>query len=128
MNFNLNSIIENVSIKNFDFKTIEEINKYRFETVTDQSNVFTKLVSNSFRVISDDMIYYFNESSKLWEIINSKQYETFVYDFYNNTGKVIKKVLKSTVDIDEQVEKKIKDLCITFDTDSYINKIINFKL
>lgn len=124
MNFNLNSIIENVSIKSFNFKTIDEINKYRFESVTDQSNIFTKLISNTFRVISDECIYYFNENNKLWEIAKSKEFESFVYDFFNNTSKEIKKLLKITVDIDDQVEKKIKELCGTFDTDAYINKII----
>ena len=68
---------------------------------------------------------YYNKNSKLWVEVDRNQYDAFVFDFYNNTASKIKTILKKTEDIDEQVEKKIKDLCAQFDKKSYLNDIID---
>ena len=39
------------------------------------------------KAISDDIIYYFNKNTRLWEKVDSYQYESFVYDWFNNTAK-----------------------------------------
>ena len=121
----MNSIIENFEISNFSFKTIQQINEYRFMTITSQSNYFAKLVFKYYKVISKDIIYYYNKNSKLWVEVDRNQYDAFVFDFYNNSASVIKSILRKTEDIDEQVEKKIKDLCAQFDKKSYLNDIID---
>ena len=123
MNFQIISIIDNVSKKSFNFKSIAEVNTYRFGTITDQSNYFTNFISNSFRVINENLIYYFNENSKLWENINLKQYETYTYDFFNNSAKEIKTLMR-TQEMNDQDDKKIKELINSFDVKLYITKII----
>ena len=123
MNFQIVSIIDNVSKKSFNFKSIAEVNTYRFGTITDQSNYFTNFISNSFRVINENLIYYFNENSKLWENINLKQYETYTYDFFNYSAKEIKTLMR-TQEMNDQDEKKIKELINSFDVKLYITKII----
>ena len=121
----MNSIIENFEITNFNFKTIGQINDYRFMTITSQSNYFAQLIFKYYKVISKDIIYYYNKNSKLWVEVDRNQYDAFVFDFYNNSASIIKTILKKTEDIDEQVEKKIKDLCNQFDKKSYLNDIID---
>lgn len=121
----MNSIIENFEITSFGFKTLQEVNDYRFMTITSQSNYFAKLIFEYYKVISKDIIYYYNKTSKLWVEVDKNQYDAFVFEFYDNSTKDIKKVLKSTQDIDEQVEKKIKELISQFDKTSYINNIID---
>lgn len=120
----MNSIIENFEIDSFKFKTIQEINEYRFKSITDQSNYFATVIFKYYKVISDDIIYYYNKKTKLWVEVSKDEYDSFVFDFLNNSAKKIKKILKKSENIDEQVEKAIKELCIKFDQKTYINDII----
>lgn len=121
----MNLIIENFEIKCFDFKTIEKINKYRFDSVTDQSNYFASVICKYFKVISDNLIYYYNTNTKLWKELSKCEYDSFVYDFYNNSQKQIKSILKKTDNIDDQVEKAIRKLCELFDQKTYLNDIVS---
>ena len=68
---------------------------------------------------------YFYRYNLLWVEVHRNQYDAFVFDFYNNSAFIIKTILKKTENIDEQVEKKIKDLCNQFDKKSYLNDIID---
>jgi putative DNA primase/helicase len=120
----MNSIIENFEIESFKFKTIQEINEYRFKSITDQSNYFATIIFKYYKVISDDIIYYYNKNTKLWSEVSKDEYDAFVFDFLNNSAKKIKKVIKKSENIDEQVEKALKELCNKFDQKTYINDII----
>lgn len=118
-------IIDNFEITSFDFKNLQQINNYRFMTTTSQANYFAKLIFKYYKAISNDIIYYYNKNLKLWCEVDRNQYTSFVFNFFNNSITDIKKVLKNTIDIDEQVEKKIKDMCSQFDKKSYLNDIID---
>ena len=121
--YKINSIIENFELESFKFKTIQEINEYRFKTITDQSNYFATQIFKYYKVISDDIIYYYNKNSKLWVEVSKDEYDSFVFDFFNNSSKKRKKILKKTENVDEQVEKAIKELCSKFDQKTYLNDI-----
>lgn len=121
----MNCIIENFEISSFSFKTVNEINDYRFKTITDQSNYLASVICPYFKVISDDLIYYFNTKTKLWTEINKCEYDAFVFDFYNNSSKKIKKILKKTENVDDSVEKAIRKLMDLFDQKTYLNDIIS---
>ena len=118
-------IIDNFEITSFKFKSLKEINDYRFMTRTSQSKFFTTLIFSYYKVISNDIIYYYNANSKLWVEVDKNQYNSFVYSFFDNSIVDIKKVLKKVEDIDEQVEKKIKELINSFDNKTYLNDIID---
>ncbi len=121
----MNSIIENFEIQTLGFKSINQINEYRFKTITQQSDYFAKRIYKYFKVISDDIIYYYNKTSRLWLEIDKAEYETFVYHLLDNTATEIKAILRKTENIDDQVEKAIKELCSSFDKDVYVNKLIS---
>ncbi len=121
----MNSIIENFEITSFGFKTIQQINDYRFLSTTKQSDYFAKCIFKYYRVISDDIIYYYNKTSRLWLEVDKGEYDSFVYHFFDNTSTKIKRILRKTKNIDEQVEKAIKKLCDLFDQKTYLNDIIS---
>jgi P4 family phage/plasmid primase-like protien len=121
----MNSIIENFEIVSFGFKTIEQINDYRFKSITKQSDYFASVIFKYYKVISNDIIYYYSKSSKLWVEADKGEYDSFVYHFFDNTATEIKKILRKTDNIDEQVEKAIKKLCELFDQQKYLNDIIS---
>ena len=52
-----------------------------------------------------------------------KQYETYTYDFFNYSAKEIKTLMR-TQEMNDQDEKKIKELINSFDVKLYITKII----
>ena len=115
----MNLIIENIEIKSLPFKNINDINKYRFLSKTSQSKFISEQLKNFIKIVDKTTVYYYNKNSKLWVEVDRNQYDAFVFDFYNNSASVIKSILRKTEDIDEQVEKKIKDLCAQFDKKSY---------
>ena len=117
-------IISNVEKCSFDFKTIEEINKYRFMTVTDQSTYFAMTIHNFIKVIDSSTLYYYNTKSKLWTINSRAQFDNFVFDWFNNSIKTIKKVLKET-ECDDEIIKQTKSLTALFDKKVYIKDIID---
>ena len=121
----MNSIIKNFELETIKLRDLKEINNFRFMTTTDQANYCAELLHKYIKVISNDIIYYYNINSKLWDKINKNDYDNLIFDLFNNTSKKIKKILKKQESIDEPVEKAIKQLCLSFDQDTYINKIIS---
>jgi P4 family phage/plasmid primase-like protien len=119
-----NIIINTVEQKSFDFKNIEEINKFRFMTKTDQAIHFAKTIFNFVKIIDKTTLYYYNIKSKLWTINSKEQFDNFVYDFFNNSIKTIKKILKDS-EVDDEIFKQTKTLCALFDKSAYIREIID---
>ena len=119
-----NIIINNVEKTSFDFKQIEEINKFRFMTKTDQAIYFAQTIHNFIKIIDKSTLYYYNITTKLWTINSKEQFDNFVFDWFNNSIKAIKKVLKET-EIDDEIEKQTKNLYLLFDKTSYIKDIID---
>ena len=91
---------------------------------TDQANYFSKKICKHFKVIHQEMIYYFNNKTKLYESIDKRQFENYVFNFYNNSAKKIKKTLKKVDEVDEVVVKKIKEMISQFDNNTYITDVI----
>ena len=75
------NVIDNSLLKSFNFKTIDEVYKYKNLTVTQQSDYFIKFISYYFRLTkistSDSKLYYYNEN----ENTKIQQFEAFVYHF-----------------------------------------------
>jgi predicted transcriptional regulator len=57
--------------------------------------------------------------------MDNNDYECLMFDLFNNTSKKIKKILRKTDNIDEQVEKAIKKLCEDFDKKTVVKDIID---
>ena len=89
-----NIIINNVEKTSFDFKQIEEINKFRFMTKTDQAIYFAQTIHNFIKIIDKSTLYYYNITTKLWTINSKEQFDNFVFDWFNNSIKAIKKCFK----------------------------------
>jgi hypothetical protein len=76
-------------------------------------------------MISNDSLYYYNDIEKLWTNIDKIQFDSFVYNFFDNTATEIKVLLnKSKDEIDDYILKKIKASFKLFDKTRYINDII----
>lgn len=121
---NCNSLINNVELKNFDFKNINDITNYMYKTKTSQSSYFSSTVSKHFKVVGEKNVYYYNSKTKLYTSVDKAQFEGYIYSFFDNTSKLIKRILKDTDDLNDAIEKSIKDLCKEFDKESYISTII----
>jgi P4 family phage/plasmid primase-like protien len=121
---NFNLIIDNIELKSFDFKKISNVNEYRLMSTTSQSIYFSKIISSYFKVVHSEQVYYFNTKTKLYTGIDKKQFDSFVYSFFDNSSMLIRKLLRKEETIDEQVEKKIKEMCESFDKEFYIQQII----
>ena len=124
------NVINNSLLKSFNFKTIDEVYKYKNLTVTQQSDYFIKYISYYFRLTKistgDSKLYYYNEKEKLWSDTKIQQFEAFVYHFFDNTSTEIKMLVKNSKDeIDKYILKQIEKLCDEFDKESYHKKIIN---
>ena len=63
-----NIIINNIEKTSIDFKTMEEINKFRFMTKTDQATHLAQTIHNFIKIIDKSTLYYYNIRSKLWTI------------------------------------------------------------
>ena len=96
------NVIDNSIMKSFNFKTIDEVYKYKKLTVTQQSNYFIKFISYNFRLTkistNDSKLYYYNEKQRLWSDTKIQQSECFVYNFFDNTSTEIKMLVKHSKD------------------------------
>ena len=109
------NVIDNTLLKSFNFKTIDEVYKYKNLTVTQQSDYFIKFISYYFRLTKissgDSKLYYYNEKDKLWSDTKIQQFEAFVYRFFDNTSTEIKMLVKNSKDeIDKYILKQIEKL------------------
>ena len=107
--------------------SIKEFKKFMFLTKTEQADIIMKQL-REYLVVSDKLIYYYNEDSKLWVQVDEKQYDKLLYDFLLNTTKNINKKIKKAQKKDEITDdevKQIKDfLHNKFDADTFQQTII----
>jgi hypothetical protein len=76
-------------------------------------------------MISNDSLYSYNDIEKLWTDIDKIQFDSFVYNCFDNTTTKIQVLLTNSKDeIDEYILKQIKASCKPFDKTTYINDII----
>ena len=119
------NVIDCILTKSFQFKTIDSVYKFIKLSITQQSNYFSNFIKNNIRMISNDSLYYYNDIEKLWTNIDKIQFDSFVYNFFDNTTTKIKVILTNSKDeIDEYILKQIKASCKLFDKTTYINDII----
>ena len=119
------NIIDCILTKSFEFKTIDNVYKFIKLSITQQSNFFSNFIKNNIRMISNDSLYYYNDIEKLWTNIDKIQFDSFVYNFFDNTTTKIKVILTNSKDeIDEYILKQIKASSKLFDKTTYINDII----
>jgi P4 family phage/plasmid primase-like protien len=127
MSISENSVIENIKFKSFDFKSIKDINTYRKEKVTQQATIFVTFIHTHIKIVGDNIIYYYNETKKLWTKIDDEQYKSYVYDFFYRSGVKIRDILKSEEceDFDKKVIEGFDSLIDKFDQKTYILNIID---
>ena len=81
------NIIDNIAIRSFNFKTIAEVCKFTNLYATEQSNYYTDLIYSNIRLISDDILYYYNTNQRIWLEINKEQFKNFTYNFFYEHNK-----------------------------------------
>ena len=119
------NVIDCILTKSFLFKTIDNVYQFTKLSITQQSNYFSNFIENNIRMISNDSLYYYNDIDKLWTSIDKIQFDSFVYNFFDNTTTKIKVLLTNSKDeIDEYILKQIKTSCKLYDKTTYINDII----
>ena len=118
--------IENTTFsEGHNFCDIKFLRTFLNMSVTDQSLYFSKLFKDDIKYINEKVIYYYNKTIKLWLETNTQCYESFVYSYFNNTAKVLKRIKKNDAIEDEATLIKQIDYQIgQFDKAAYINSII----
>ena len=127
MNFE-NTIIENINenAKTLKISSVRDFEKFMYKTKTEQSDIIMKQI-REYIVVSDKLIYYYNENTKLWICVDDKQYNKLLYDFLLNTNKKVAKLMieeQSKNEITNREVKEINEFLIKkFDEETYINTI-----
>ena len=128
MNFE-NTIIENINenAKTLKISSVRDFVKFMYKTKTEQSDIIMKQI-REYIVVSDKLIYYYNENTKLWICVDDKQYNKLLYDFLLNTNKKVNKLMIEEQSKNELTSKEVKEindfLIKKFDEESYISTII----
>lgn len=129
MNFENSTIIENINqnAKSLNIDSIKAFKKFMYKTKTEQADIIMNQLKE-YVVVSDKLIYYYNENIKLWVQVDEKQFDKLLYDFFLNTTKGMQKLIKKAQkkeDINDDEIKQIKDfLSKNFDNDNYLATII----
>ena len=128
MNFE-NTISENINenARTLKISSVGDFKRFMFKTKTEQADIIMKQIREHI-VVSDKLIYYYNENIKLWVNVDEKQYDKLLYDFLLNTTKKVKKLIRKKQYKDEITDTEVKEindfLNKKFDEESYINTII----
>ena len=119
------NVIDCILTKSFLFKTIDNVYKFTKLSITQQSNYFSDFIKNIIKQISDNTLFYYDDIDKIWTDINLKQFDIFVYNFFDNTATDIKTLLKnSKEEVDEYIIKEIKTSIKLYDKKTYITDIV----
>ena len=98
-----NTIIENINenAKTLKISSVRDFKNFMYKTKTEQSDIIIKQI-REYIVVSDKLIYYYNENTKLWICVDNKQYDKLLYDFLLNTNKKVGKLM-----IEEQSKNEV---------------------
>ena len=119
------NVIDCILSKSLPFKTINNVYKFTKLSITQQSNYFSNFIKNNIKKISKDTLFYYNDIDKLWSEIDKRQFDDFVYNFFDNTATDIKALLKNSKEyVDEYILKEIKASLKLYDKKTYITDII----
>jgi P4 family phage/plasmid primase-like protien len=125
MNFENNSIIDNINekLKKLNIQKLKDFKAFMSKTKTEQADIIMTQMKE-YIVANDKIIYYYNETLKLWLEVDENQYNKYIYDFLLNTTKYIRLLMKNEELEDEEKTKISKFLSGCFDEDRYITTII----
>jgi hypothetical protein len=118
--------IENTSFfEGYNFSDMRFLRTFFNMSVTDQSLFFSKLFKDDIKFINEKIVFYYNVTTKLWVETNITCFESFVYSYFNNTAKILKKIKKNdAIEDDKTLLNQIDYQIAQFDKSAYINNII----
>jgi P4 family phage/plasmid primase-like protien len=117
-------VFNNVALKAIPFASFEDVKKYNAMSKTSQSKYYSELVQSFIKIVGKEAIYYFNITTKIWTIINDKEYSNFVSDFFDESSKHLKNIKKNINAEYEADLKMISSLISSFDNSNYMDNII----
>ena len=95
----------------FEFKTLNDINKFVEMSKTEIANMYANKYKNDIFIIgSDTDIYYFNEITKLWICGTKEAYTNFVANVFQQTADNLQKTLKKLIKENETIPNKVIDI------------------
>ena len=78
-----NTIIENINenAKTLKISSVRDFKNFMYKTKTEQSDIIIKQI-REYIVVSDKLIYYYNENIKLWVCVDENNMKNFYMIFY----------------------------------------------
>ena len=101
----MNVIHTYCDIKSFTFESVKEINNYYFMSITDRAKHTANLIKPFIKAVDKDIFYTYNNQSKMWQVSHLNDFTNFCFDFYNETSKNFKLILKETKKTDEEISE-----------------------
>ena len=120
----MNQIINSISMKHFDFKTIDDINNFRRMTRTSQAIYLAEQIQSFIKIVDKHKVYYFDTNKNLWVLMTFIEYRFFISNYLNESSILIKQIKKSYEDLPDEIDKQINVLCRLFDNMTYIKDIM----
>ena len=120
----MNQIINSISMKHFDFKTIDDINNFRRMTRTSQAIYLAEQIQSFIKIVDKHKVYYFDRNKNLWVLMTFIEYRFFISNYLNESSILIKQIKKSYEDLPDEIDKQINVLCRLFDNMTYIKDIM----
>ena len=120
----MNQIINNISMKHFDFKTIDDINNFRRMTRTSQAIHLAEQIQSFIKIVDKHKVYYFDTNKNLWVLMTFIEYRFFITNYLNESSILIKQIKKNYEDLPDEIDKQINVLCRLFDNMTYIKDIM----
>ena len=120
----MNQIINNISMKHFDFKTIDDVNSFSRMTRTSQAIYLAEQIQSFIKIIDKRKVYYFDTNKNLWVLMTFIEYRFFITNYFNESSKLINQIKINSGELTVTIDKQINVLCRLFDTKTYIKDIM----
>jgi len=88
----MNQIINNISMKHFDFKTIDDVNSFSCMTRTSQAIYLAEQIQSFIKIIDKRKVYYFDTNNNLWVLMTFIEYRFFITNYFNESSKLINQI------------------------------------
>ena len=120
----MNQIINNISMKHFDFKTIDDVNSFSRMTRTSQAIYLAEQIQSFIKIIDKRKVYCFDTNKNLWVLMTFNEYRFFITNYFNESSKLINQIKINSGELTVTIDKQINVLCRLFDTKTYIKDIM----
>ena len=90
----MNQIINNISMKHFKFKTIDDVNSFRRMTRTSQAFYLAEQIKSFIKIVDKRKVYYFDTNKNLWVLMIFIEYRFFISNYLNESSILIKQIKK----------------------------------